>query len=363
MRVILSLLVGLCFFSSVNGQPTYDRSFFPEADQTITSILMDANFAGQYSGGADKDWSYPDSSPILDTVENTRIKASQAPKNDEFPQADVVVTNTTTTARGQQTTNYRFIDVTDNKAAIVGLYVQIGEGSGITVSYTDPGVLRRFPLAYNESFEDSSQYSGQGTVNGITISQEGTGYTKVTYDGYGTIQNSTRTFKDVVRLKTLSKDTLTQTIGPRTIAQKINVTTYTYKQADEPEPLIQFRETKTIASTSQGSFENDTSSLTVSPRLWDPTVGVEEQSNVKGLVVMPNPVEDNLRVLLGLEKATNVQMKLLNMKGQILKKRHSGNLQQGNHMEQFNVSPLPSGHYQLVIQTPKTRKTQTVIKK
>jgi hypothetical protein len=362
MRIIPLLLGALCYFSSIIGQPTYDRSFYPEAGQTVTRILMDAKFASNYQQGADKVWSYPDNSQILDTVENTRIKASEAPSNEEFPQADVVVTNTTTT-RGQQTTNYRFIDVTDNQAAVVGLYVQIGEGSGITVSYNDPKVLRQFPLAFNESFEDSNEFSGQGTVNGITISQEGSGYTKVTYDGYGTIQNSTRTFKDVVRLKTISKDTLTQTIGPRTIAQKINVTTYTYKQAGEPEPLIQFRETKTIASSSQGTAENDTSSLTVSPRLWDPTVGVEAQSDVKGLVVMPNPVENNLRVLLGLEKATNVQMKLLNMKGQMVKEKQLGSLQQGNHMEQLTVSELPSGTYQLLLQTPETRKTQTVIKK
>jgi hypothetical protein len=359
---MLLLLAGMCFFSSVNGQPTYDRSFFPKADQTISRILMNANFADQYSKGAEKVWNYPDSSRISDTAENNRIKASEVPKNDEFPQADVVDVSTNT-MRGQQTTNYRFIDVTDDQAAAVGLYTQISEGSGITVNYTDPKVLRQFPLAYNESFEDSNQLSGRGTVDGITVSQEGSGYTKVTYDGYGTIKNSTRTFNDVVRLKTISKDTFTLSIGPTTIAQKVIEKSYTYKQAGEPEPLIEFRETKTIASSSQGTAENDTSGLAVSPRLWDPTVGVEEQSNVKGLVVMPNPVEKNLRVLLGLEKATNVQMKVLNMKGQILKKRQPENLQQGNHMEQFNVSPLPSGHYQLVIQTPKTRKTQTIIKK
>jgi hypothetical protein len=298
----------------------------------------------------------------VDTIENYRIKASQAPKNDEFPQADVVVSNTTTTM-GQQTTTYRFIDVTDKKAATVGLYVQVGEGSGFTVSYTDPAVQRQFPLAFNESFEDSNRLSGQGTLNGIPISQEGSGYTKVTYDGYGTIQNSTRTFKDVVRLKTISKDTLTQSIGPTSISQKVNVTSYTYKQAGEPEPLIRFTETKTVVNSSQGSAENDTSNLTVSPRLWDPTVGVEDQSNLAGFVVMPNPVEDNLTVLLGLEKLTNLQMKLLNMNGQMVREIKPGSLQQGNHMEQFNVRHLPSGHYQLLIQTPKTRKAQTIIKK
>ena len=363
MRIIPLLLGALCYFSSIIGQPTYDRSFYPEAGQTVTRILMDAKFASNYQQGADKVWSYPDNSQILDTVENTRIKASEAPSNEEFPQADVVVTNTTTTARGQQTTNYRFIDVTDNQAAVVGLYVQIGEGSGITVSYNDPKVLRQFPLAFNESFEDSNEFSSQGTVNGITISQEGSGYTKVTYDGYGTIQNSTRTFKDVVRLKTISKDTLTQTIGPRTIGQKINVTTFTYKQAGEPEPLMEFTKTQTVAESSQGSVENDTSNLTVSPRLWDPTVGVEEQSNLKGVAVMPNPVEDNMQVVLGLEKASKVHLKLLNMKGQMVKERKPRNLQQGNHMEQLTVSELPSGTYQLLIQTPETRKTQTVIKK
>jgi hypothetical protein len=54
MRLVYLLLAGLCFFSAVNGQPTYDRSFYPEADQTISRILMDAKFAGQYSAGANK---------------------------------------------------------------------------------------------------------------------------------------------------------------------------------------------------------------------------------------------------------------------------------------------------------------------
>ena len=361
MRVCLLVTLGLCFFNYLFGQPTYDRSYYPEAEETVTQLLMDSAFAEQFVQGAEKTWQYPDSSSILDTIETNRIKASQAPGSDQFPDADIATINTNT-VQGSQTTNFQFIDVTDNKAAVIGTYTQIGEGSGFSSTYDDPKLIRRFPLDFNESFEDSNSISGEGSFNDITISQNGIGYTKVTYDGYGTIKNSTRTFEDVVRLKTISRDSLTINISFNSISITTRSTTYTYKQAGEPEPLIRLSENNIVTRTSRGNMERENMVMQVSPRLWDPTVGIKSQNNLEGLALMPNPVKNKLQVVLGLKSSTNVRLRLMNMKGQTVKATNLGKLRAGHHLEKLIMSGLPSGSYQLLIQTPEFQKTKTVIK-
>lgn len=87
----------------------------------------------------------------------------------------------------------------------------------------------------------------------------------------------------------------------------------------------------------------------------------EENSPVKQLTVFPNPTSGELNVAFMLKQSADIHFELIDMLGNRSILAADENYAAGERHKTFNVAALPSGIYQLAIQTDKTVITRKVI--
>jgi hypothetical protein len=85
-------------------------------------------------------------------------------------------------------------------------------------------------------------------------------------------------------------------------------------------------------------------------------------SNVAGVDVYPNPVNDVMNIAISLAASQNVILELTDVSGRILMQQDNGNLAKGNHEIQINSKDLADGVYMLTVKTASGSVTTKVVK-
>lgn len=91
-------------------------------------------------------------------------------------------------------------------------------------------------------------------------------------------------------------------------------------------------------------------------------LGVDKNGKPEGIKVYPNPVSHQLHIVLGnnSKASESINLKLLNISGSVVMEKEYGTTQKVINLD---VAKLPTGAYNLLIQTGNTKFTQIVIKK
>jgi hypothetical protein len=83
-------------------------------------------------------------------------------------------------------------------------------------------------------------------------------------------------------------------------------------------------------------------------------IGIEENAGVSGLTLFqnyPNPFSETTTVSFRLDAPAAVRVTVCNMQGAVVRTLFSGKMDEGKHMLKFSSGNLPSGVYQLCLQS------------
>lgn len=195
INFLLIITVGMMAYA----QPTVTRSAidrinipttFRSGDVTSTSITAGA-------AGANVTWDFSAYTAANPVTATTNICPGQT-NCFRFPTA-----NRITNPIALDT--YDFNIMTDTEATMVGSYFGPSLGNG-TVTYTDPLIMYKFPITYQQQFNETYQFN---TVSGAGNTSEA-GQESFIADGYGTVITPTGTYTNVLRVKRMR--TATQTM-------------------------------------------------------------------------------------------------------------------------------------------------------
>ena len=185
-KKLFSLLLLIVPFGFLQGQITLTADNAYEADLLInySTTVIAGNIQNVGFAGADVVWDF--SQIITDqSASTTFLDVSEVANNQFYPQATLGV---------DDGSNQAFYSTSPTALSFWGAFT----ASGAEVIYTDPQDFLRFPFTYENNFTDS--FSGTATTN-TTLDRMGT--TEVTCDGYGTLITPSRTYDEVVRVKTI----------------------------------------------------------------------------------------------------------------------------------------------------------------
>lgn len=350
MRITIGILCLVIFGQGLEAQEiTQDN--FPEKGDAFTKYAADTAGVDEKNSGNSIDWDYTDQLEMLSSFEVTYKAPQNTPGGTNFPNADLAAQEMT---MGQEV--YSFYHLTNNKAEIIGQYViteRQGQEIEIALDFKDSAKIREFPMQYNDSFYD--QYSIQDTADigfpfDLIINSNGSNAVK--FDGVGSIQTSSDTFNDVKRLKTVTKDTTVQSLGGQELVnQKTETLQYEFFNANDKTPLLQIS-----YSTVRADGETESSkSVIMNEEMKQATSnssGINNDQGITGsIITFPNPVKDQLNLVLSVNHNTPLSARIVNANGKEMLQRDYGAVQKGNLHKTFNAGNWDRGIYFLEVQT------------
>jgi PKD repeat protein len=127
----------------------------------------------------------------------------------------------------------------------------------------------------------------------------------------------------------------------------------------------------TVTSTNPACTSTYCDSITVINKINAPfTINVVSSTatavkptveNAASISIAPNPAHDYFQVQLGLNKASNVSVALMDLSGKIVALESAGNLGTGNHSLRLNTAELPAGLYLARVQAGESISTHKVM--
>jgi hypothetical protein len=93
------------------------------------------------------------------------------------------------------------------------------------------------------------------------------------------------------------------------------------------------------------------------------TVGIEEDNQVYGVSVYPNPTSDALSVRYSLGTSTDVSLTVVDITGKTIASYNEGSKAEGMHTFSMNTAPLAEGVYYVTISTGESVITKKIVKK
>lgn len=100
--------------------------------------------------------------------------------------------------------------------------------------------------------------------------------------------------------------------------------------------------------------------LAMSPVLTNNTTLLTPPIN--GFAVYPNPATDNITISYNLDEASDVQLRVYNVLGEIVKSQFMSNVEAGVHNYSVNLDDMPMGIYLFSLNTKQGLKTARVVK-
>ncbi|SEG41156.1 Por secretion system C-terminal sorting domain-containing protein [Halpernia humi] len=263
--------------------------------------------------------------------------------------AGTAITGTVSTPSSAETTTYpgttvKFSDGNGNdifyKSSPTDLQITGATVGGAVLNFnTDNALFIKFPTAFSESYTDTA--SGTATYTGITVNFSGTITT--TADASGTLLLDSKSFANIIRLKTEQNYILSLT-GLGNIGT-LTSTIYSYYDNSNRYPLFT---TTTATGVIPLAAINQTSNLAVAQSTV--FLGTRNDALKKKIQVYPNPVQNQL--FFGGDLAGYTQVKIFNMEGRLVKS-------QNIEAEKINISALPAGNYILQL-SGKDKKAQSI---
>ena len=198
-----------------------------------------------------------------------------------------------------------------------------------TLENTDPAEKLRFPITFNDTFNDA--FAGSVNLAGTVLPRNGN--LTVTAEGYGTLTTPAGTFQNVLKLKTV------ETANPLTLYSE-TTTTYDWLQEGTRFPLLRMTRRVTLVGTMYSSF------------YLNAGLGTNEELAAKvNLQVFPNPAFSEINIRFNNQASAPVKLQLLNLTGQKIAELPVATSVTGNQPLKVNVTQYPKGIYLLKLET------------
>jgi hypothetical protein len=201
--------------------------------------------------------------------------------------------------------------------------------SSVTMSYSNPEDLLRFPFTYNDTYSDT--WATQFMSGGYMFYRSGT--TTITADGYGTLITPAGTYTNVLRINVSQIYQDSAYIGTPYIASYTNQQYMWYREGIRGHIASVFSISSPNGNNTGGTF-------------IDITVGIDDlQSLSHSVVLSPNPSSDMIKLDIEMNKNKQIDVQIFNSFGQIVKKLQNNDLQKGFNSVTIDINDLSEGIY------------------
>lgn len=197
LNLILFLGMGIMLYA----QPSITRAGVDRVNSTVSLKSGDVSGTSITAGaaGANITWDF---SAYTGTNSISYLNRACPGESNcfRFPGANRIATMTSADT-------HDFSVMTDLDATTLGSYSGPALGD-VTVTYVNPLIEYKFPITYQQQFDDPYEFNSVSAAIGNTNE---TGQVSVTVDGYGTVITPKGTYPNVLRIKRMR--TATQTIA------------------------------------------------------------------------------------------------------------------------------------------------------
>lgn len=275
LNSMLFLVIGIMSYA----QPSVTRAGVDRINSTVNLKSEDVSGTSITAGsaGANITWDfsmYTGTNPVAYTA-----RACPGQSNCfRFPGA-----NRITTIANADT--HDFSAMTDTEATMLGSYSGPALGD-VTVTYINPLIEYKFPITYQQQFDDTYEFNSVSAAIGNTNE---TGQVSVSVDGYGTVITPKGTYSNVLRIKRMR--TATQTIASLPVPMTATYTNESYQWVSQSDGMV--------FSFAINSFVfNGNTNVSKSVSYLDPGVLSTADLNQKAeeLTIYPNPSSDLITV-------------------------------------------------------------------
>lgn len=205
------------------------------------------------------------------------------------------------------------------------------------LDYQQPDILYKFPLNYNDAYTEPFAASTDLTQLGISLKINSSGNRINHVDGWGNLSVDNKTYNDVLRLKTISDQTIIKVQNGITDHQSIKTISYQWLSKDYKFPIL---EVKGIESN--GQFVT-----TEIAYLKNNAVLATSNTQLKNLSIYPNPSDGNFKTNIPQNDIKSIEV--YNSLGQLVSRS-------------LDITTLPKGNYIIKINTTSQSYHQKVIK-
>jgi hypothetical protein len=275
LNSMLFLVIGIMSYA----QPSVTRAGVDRINSTVNLKSEDVSGTSITAGsaGANITWDfsmYTGTNPVAYTA-----RACPGQSNCfRFPGA-----NRITTIANADT--HDFSAMTDTEATMLGSYSGPALGD-VTVTYINPLIEYKFPITYQQQFDDTYEFNSVSAAIGNTNE---TGQVSVSVDGYGTVITPKGTYSNVLRIKRMR--TATQTIASLPVPMTATYTNESYQWVSQSDGMV--------FSFAINSFVfNGNTNVSKSVSYLDPGVlsTADLKQKAEELTIYPNPSSDLITV-------------------------------------------------------------------
>ncbi|WP_167356167.1 T9SS type A sorting domain-containing protein [Chryseobacterium jejuense] len=275
LNFILFLVVGIMAY----GQPLITRTGVDRVNSTISLKSEDVSGTSITAGaaGANITWDFSAYTGTNPVAYVSRVCPGQS-NCFRFPGANRITTLTSVDS-------HDFSAMTDTEATMLGSYSGPALGD-ITVTYVNPLIEYKFPITYQQQFDDTYEFNSVSVAIGNTNE---TGQVSVTVDGYGTVITPRGTYSNVLRIKRMR--TATQTISALPAPIIATFTNESYQWVSQTDGMV-------FSFAINTSVFSGNTNVTKSVSYLDTAVlsTVDLDSKKGGVSVYPNPSTDFITI-------------------------------------------------------------------
>jgi hypothetical protein len=315
MKKILQILFFGSLISTANvvAQPTLTASGInPAVGDQINS--NGANYVSPGNAGANQTW---DLSAMVSSGSGsfTYTTASSTTYASSYPNANVA-----TNASGE----YVYYKTSATTWQFYGAV------TSVTMSYSNPEDMLRFPFTYNNSYIDT--WATTFINGGYTFYR--TGKDSVSADSYGTLITPAGTFTNVLRVHFVQNYQDSVYISSTSMITTYHNDEYMWYLNGNHNPIATVYDLTSSSGplAQQGNYMSNVS-------------GINEPSVLISYNLFPNPSSENLNVNLNLKEDQKIEIKIFNLSGELIEVPVSANAKQGTNDYRINVNNLPAGIY------------------
>jgi hypothetical protein len=314
---LIALVLAVCAL-----QAQINRSDLPAIGDSQFYTGLDTTGIVEGPGGTGLTWDYSSATTnsITGTVEY--VDPASHPQNSMIPGANLT--------RVDPDGNYVYYSVDNDSMLIVGEQSITGQ----PCAYPSAGTLVRFPANVSDAATDS--VNGE-YFDGFLTNVTRWGEVTTTVDANGTLITPNATWNNVTRV--FQQYTYRDSSWTGAAISDILLFRYEWYAAGRTMPV--FITNTRLVSVNGGPFTEERA-------VWwaDTTVvGLEDALSITEMQLAPNPSEGLTTVRYQLENASEVNIGVYNLMGELVREGFSGMQSSGAHSQELDASNLSAGVY------------------
>lgn len=195
------------------------------------------------------------------------------------------------------------------------------------LDYQQPDILYKFPMNYNDTYTEPFAANLDLTQQGINFKVNSTGDRVNHVDGWGKLSIDNKTYNDVLRLKSISDQSITKIQNGITDHQSLKEISYKWLSKDYKFPIMEVK----------GMEKNGKFTITEIAYIKSDAVLATSNSQLKNVSIYPNPSNGNFKTNIPQNDIKSIEV--YNSLGQLVSRSMDiSNLQKGNYIIKINTN-------------------------